>query len=117
MLLIIRMLQPLHSLSNEIEVIQSGRVHQVPRGASHVAISGLRVGAHHAVATILLPQAQVRLVIDRFVLDQAVWTIAASVRRSEVYRLLTPRSVADHACAEVREIRPHTEVLLDSWLT
>ena len=103
------------SLSNEIEVIQSARVDQISRGASHVSVAGLGVGAHHAVATVLLPQAQVRLVLEcRFVLDQAVWAIAASsVRRSEVYR---SRGVANHACAELREISTHTEVLLDSGL-
>ena len=64
-------------LSNEIEVIQSARVDQISRGASYVAIAGFGEGAHHAVATVLLPQAQVRLVLDRFYLEQTVWTIAS----------------------------------------
>ena len=71
-------MQPLRALlSNEIEVIQSARVDQISRGASYVAITSLGVRANHAVATVLLPQAQVRLVLNRFVLGQTAWTIAS----------------------------------------
>ena len=46
-------------LSDEVEVIQSSRVDQISCGASYVAIAGFGEGAHHAVATVLLPQAQI----------------------------------------------------------
>ena len=64
-------------LSNEIKVIQSARVDQISRRASYVAIAGFGERAHHAVATVLLPQAQIRLVFDRFYLEQTVWAIAS----------------------------------------